>query len=103
MEVMNGKIVAIDEDELFGLYLKRGMDDIFSFPEYIERFKAAGTLILPGKQEDENVGNAATMPTQTNADRFRSMSDDEQQKFVRGFFEVEDFADWLKQPADGGR
>lgn len=40
------------------------------------------------------------MPTpQTNADRFRAMSDEEQQKWVRGFWEIEDFADWLKQPA----
>ena len=54
MEVANGKIVVIDEDELFDLYLKRGMDDIYSFPEYIERFKAAGTLILLGKQKGEN-------------------------------------------------
>ena len=36
----------------------------------------------------------------TNADRFRSMSDEEQQKFVRRFWEIEDFADWLKQPAE---
>ena len=35
----------------------------------------------------------------TNADRFRSMSDEEQQEFVRRFWEIEDFADWLKQPA----
>lgn len=34
----------------------------------------------------------------TNADRFRRMTDEEQQTFVRGFWEVEDFADWLKQP-----
>ena len=38
--------------------------------------------------------------TQTNADRFRAMSDDEQQKCVRRFWEIEDFADWLKQPAE---
>ena len=37
---------------------------------------------------------------QTNADRFRAMSDDEQQKCVRRFWEAEDFADWLKQPAE---
>ena len=54
MEVKDGKIVVIDEDELFSLYLSRGMDDIYSFPDYVERFKAAGTLILPGKEEDEN-------------------------------------------------
>ena len=37
---------------------------------------------------------------QTNADRFRAMSDDEQQKCVRRFWEIEDFADWLKQPVE---
>ena len=31
----------------------------------------------------------------SNADRFRAMSDEEQQNFVRGFWEIEDFADWL--------
>ena len=36
----------------------------------------------------------------TNADRFRAMSDEEQQKCVRRFWEIEDFADWLKQPAE---
>ena len=35
---------------------------------------------------------------QTNADRFRAMSDEEQQKCVRRFWEIEDFADWLQQP-----
>ena len=35
----------------------------------------------------------------TNADHFRSMSDEEQQGFVRKFWEIEDFADWLQQPA----
>lgn len=37
----------------------------------------------------------------TNADRFRRMTNEEQQKFVRGFWEIEDFADWLQQPAGG--
>ena len=37
----------------------------------------------------------------TNADRFRAMSDKEQQIFVRGFFEIEDFADWLRRPVEG--
>ncbi len=36
----------------------------------------------------------------TNADRFRAMSDEEQQKCVRLFWEIEDFADWLQQPAE---
>ena len=35
----------------------------------------------------------------TNADRFRVMSDEEQQNCIRKFWEIEDFADWLKQPA----
>lgn len=35
----------------------------------------------------------------TNAGRFRTMSDEEQQNFVRKFFEIEDFADWLQQSA----
>ena len=35
----------------------------------------------------------------TNADRFRAMSDEEQQNCIRKFWEIEDFADWLKQPA----
>ena len=41
------------------------------------------------------------IPVPTNADRFRAMSDKEQQSFVRGFWEIEDFADWLQQPAKG--
>ena len=36
----------------------------------------------------------------TNANRFRDMSDKEQQSFVRGFWEIEDFAEWLQQPAE---
>ena len=41
------------------------------------------------------------IPVSTNADRFRAMSDKEQQSFVRRFWEIEDFADWLQQPAEG--
>ena len=41
------------------------------------------------------------IPVPTNADRFRAMSDKEQQSFVRGFWEIEDFADWLQRPAEG--
>lgn len=49
MEVKDGKIIVIDEDELFSLYLKRGMDDIYSFPDYVKMFEAAGALVLPAK------------------------------------------------------
>ena len=38
---------------------------------------------------------------ESNADRFRTMSDDEQQNCVRKFWEIEDFANWLKQPFEG--
>ena len=49
--------------------------------------------------EAEKAYNADKCPfKKTNADRFRAMSDEEQQKCVRRFFEIEDFADWLKQP-----
>ena len=41
------------------------------------------------------------IPVPTNADRFRAMSDKEQQSVVRGFWEIEDFADWLQRPAEG--
>ena len=37
------------------------------------------------------------IPVPTNADCFRAMSDEEQQNFIRGFWEIEDFVDWLGQ------
>ena len=46
MKVENGKIVEITENELFNLYLDRGIDDIYSFPQYVEMFKKAGCVIL---------------------------------------------------------
>jgi hypothetical protein len=46
MKVENGKIIEITESELFTLYLRRGMDDIYSFPQYVEMFKKAGCVIL---------------------------------------------------------
>lgn len=47
------------------------------------------------------LANAATTYRKvTNADLFRAMSDEGQQKCVRRFREIEDFADWLKQPAE---
>ena len=38
--------------------------------------------------------------TITNAGRFRTMSDEEQQNFVRKFLEIADFADCLQQQAE---
>ena len=48
--------------------------------------------------ECESVEPTKWKPVKTNGDRFRAMSDEEQQKFVKRFWEIEDFADWLKQP-----
>ncbi len=125
MKIENSKIAEITEEELFTLYLKRGMDDIYSFAHYVEMFKKAGTLVLPGKEEGGGqmkfFGNAATMPTQTNADRIRAMSDRELADFLSGKFsevccaehtlsiiQLEAlkhnlfgiFMKWLKQPAE---
>ena len=46
MKVENGEIVEITKNELFHLYLDRGIDDIYSFPQYIEMFKKTGCVIL---------------------------------------------------------
>jgi hypothetical protein len=48
----------------------------------------------------QHYDNTGGKKWQTNADRFRAMSDDEQQRCVRKFWEIEDFADWLQQPAE---
>lgn len=45
MTVENEKIVKITENELFDLYLNRGIDEIMSFPSYKERFIAAGCVV----------------------------------------------------------
>ena len=46
MKIENGKIVETTESELFSYYLKREMDDIMSFSDYLERFKSSGSKIL---------------------------------------------------------
>ena len=45
MKVENGKIVEITEDELFELYLDRGLDDCYSFPEYERAMERAGCKV----------------------------------------------------------
>lgn len=45
MTVENDKIIKITEKELFDLYLDRGIDEIMSFPNYKERFIAAGCVV----------------------------------------------------------
>lgn len=45
MKVENGKIAEATEKELFSLYLGNGFDDIFPFPDYLQRMKNAGVVI----------------------------------------------------------
>lgn len=49
MRTENGKIVEITEDELYSLWLERGIYDIMSFTEYMFRFEELGTKIIRGK------------------------------------------------------
>ena len=46
MKIENNKIVEITEDELFALYLRRGVDDIMDFNEYKMRMKNAGCVVI---------------------------------------------------------
>lgn len=48
MKVEKKKIVEITESELFDLYLKRGMDEIMSFPDYKWSMERAGTKVTKG-------------------------------------------------------
>ena len=45
MKIENGKIVEATENELFDLYLKRGMDDIMDFNEYKRQMNKAVTIV----------------------------------------------------------
>lgn len=45
MKIVNNKIIEATEDELFDLYLKREMDEIMDFNEYVYRFKQAGCVV----------------------------------------------------------
>ncbi len=51
MTICDGKIVSIAEDELYGLYLSRGMDDCMDFREYVNRVIDCGVEIEQGKSE----------------------------------------------------
>ena len=48
MKVESGKIIEITENELFSLYLDRGMDDIMDFHEYKNRMMKAGCVVTGG-------------------------------------------------------
>ncbi|MBK5722579.1 hypothetical protein JGH11_17025 [Dysgonomonas sp. Marseille-P4677] len=45
MKVKRGKIIEATRDELFNYYLSRELYDIYSFPDYVELMKKAGTKI----------------------------------------------------------
>lgn len=49
MKVENGKIVEVTENELFSLYLERGMDDVMDFNEYRWRMEKAGCRVKDGE------------------------------------------------------
>jgi len=46
MKIENNKIVEATEDELFSEYLRKGLDDIYSFPDYIDRMMRVGVKII---------------------------------------------------------
>lgn len=46
MKVKRGKIIEATRSELFNYYLSRELYDIYSFPDYIELMKKAGTKII---------------------------------------------------------
>ena len=45
MIIENGKIIEVTENELFSLYLDRGMDDLMDFHEYKRRMEKAGCKV----------------------------------------------------------
>lgn len=46
MKIKRGKIIEATKSELFNYYLDRELDDIYSFPDYIELMKKTGTKII---------------------------------------------------------
>lgn len=53
MTIKNGKIAKATEDELFSVYLKRGFDDVMSFPDYKQRCVELGTEIVEDGADNE--------------------------------------------------
>lgn len=46
MRVDNGKIVEATKNELFSLYLARGMDMVMDFNEYVNRMEECGCKVV---------------------------------------------------------
>jgi hypothetical protein len=51
LKVKNGRIVEATESELRNYWLTKGLDDIYSFPEYLEKMQECGVKIV---EEAEN-------------------------------------------------
>lgn len=46
MKIVDGKIAEATKSELFNYWLTRGYDDIYSFPEFLERMMERGVKIV---------------------------------------------------------
>ncbi len=57
----DGKIVEATTNELFSLWLRREMDLIMSFPEYVEAMQKAGCVVRIGG--GENAVSETTLST----------------------------------------
>lgn len=55
MKTVDGKIVSITEDELYTLYLSRGMDNCMDFHEYCWRMEDAGCKITKAGCKSEQI------------------------------------------------
>ena len=44
----HNRINEITDDELYELYLRRGMDELMDFNEYKRRMRQAGVLVIEG-------------------------------------------------------
>lgn len=49
MKIEKDKIIETTETELYGYWLRNGMDDIYSFPEYKERMIEEGVKVIEGE------------------------------------------------------
>lgn len=52
MTTNNDRITEITDDELYALYLRRGMDELMDFNEYKSRVRQAGALVIDGGGEE---------------------------------------------------
>ena len=49
----HNRITEITDDELYELYLRRGMDELMDFNEYKRRMRKAGVLVIEGGSLNE--------------------------------------------------